>query len=41
LRSTKKQLELRGSEWDKIQCGKAHFDAPDVDFEHVTNANEV
>jgi len=40
-KSTKKQLELRGSEWDKIQCGKAHFDALDVDFEHVTSADEV
>ena len=40
-KSTKKQLELRGSEWSKIQCGTAHFDALDVDFEHVTSADEV
>ena len=40
-KSTKKQLELRGSEWDKIQCGTAHFDALDVDFDHVTSADEV
>ena len=40
-KSTKKQIELRGSEWDKIRCGKAHFDALGVDFEHVTNATEV
>ena len=40
-KSTKKQLELRGSEWDKIQCGKAHFDALGVDFQHATSAEEV
>jgi len=40
-KSTKKQLELRGSEWDKIQCGTAHFDALDVNFDHVTSADEV
>jgi len=40
-KSTKKQLELRSSEWDKIQCGTAHFDALDVDFQHVTSAEEV
>jgi len=40
-KSTKKQLELRGSEWGKICCGEAHFDALDVDFEHVTTADEV
>jgi len=40
-KGTKKQLELRGSEWDKIQCGTAHFDALNVDFEHVTSAEEV
>lgn len=40
-KGTKKQLELRGSEWDKIRCGTAHFDALHVDFEHVTSAEEV
>ena len=40
-KSTKKQLRLRGSEWAKIRCGKAHFDALDVDFEHVVSAEEV
>lgn len=40
-KGTKKQLELRGSEWDKIRCGIAHFDALNVDFEHVTSAEEV
>jgi type III restriction enzyme len=40
-KSTKKRLELRGSEWDKIHCGKAHFDALEVDFQHFTSADEV
>jgi type III restriction enzyme len=40
-KSTKDQLKLRGSEWAKIQCGKAHFDSLGVDFAHVTRANEV
>jgi type III restriction enzyme len=40
-KSTTDQLKLRGSEWAKIQCGKAHFDTLQVDFSHVTTANEV
>ncbi|OJW56236.1 MAG: DEAD/DEAH box helicase [Thiobacillus sp. 65-1059] len=40
-KSTKEELKLRGSEWAKIQCGKAHFDALGVDFAHVTKATEV
>ena len=40
-KSTKDQLKLRGSEWAKIQCGKAHFDTLRVDFAHVTTANEI
>ncbi len=40
-KSTKEQLKLRGSEWAKIQCGKAHFDTLRVDFAHVTSASEV
>lgn len=40
-KSTKDQLKLRGSEWSKIQCGKAHFDTLQVDFAHVTTANEI
>ncbi|MDO9011290.1 MAG: DEAD/DEAH box helicase family protein [Gallionella sp.] len=40
-KSTKDQLKLRGSEWAKIQCGKAHFDTLQVDFAHVTSATEV
>ena len=38
---TKDQLKLRGSEWDKMECGKAHFGALGVDFKHVTNAADV
>ncbi|MBU1664960.1 MAG: DEAD/DEAH box helicase, partial [Gammaproteobacteria bacterium] len=40
-KSTKDQLKLRGSEWSKIQCGKAHFEELGVDFDHVTGAEEV
>lgn len=40
-KSTKEQQKLRQSEWDKIRCGKAHFDALDVDFDHVTSAKQV
>jgi len=40
-KNTKEQQKLRQTEWDKIRCGKAHFDALDVDFDHVTSASEV
>jgi len=40
-KSTKDQLKLRGSEWAKIQCGKAHFDTLGVDFAHIVSASEV
>ena len=40
-KSTKDQLKLRGSEWAKIQCGTAHFDALHVDFAHVVSAAEI
>jgi type III restriction enzyme len=40
-KGTKEQLKMRGSEWAKIQCGKAHFDTLKVDFDHVTTADEI
>ena len=40
-KATKDQLSLRGAEWEKIRCGKAHFDSLGVDFKHVTSAKEV
>lgn len=40
-KGTKDQFKLRGSEWAKIQCGHAHFDALGVDFEHVVSASEI
>ncbi|MHB1590402.1 MAG: restriction endonuclease [Sulfuricella sp.] len=40
-KGTKDQFKLRGSEWAKIQCGHAHFDALGVDFCHVVSASEV
>jgi len=32
---------LRGSEWAKIECGKAHFGSLGVSFKHVISAKEV
>jgi type III restriction enzyme len=40
-KGTKDQLQLRGSEWAKIQCGKAHFGSLAVDFAHVNSPSEV
>lgn len=40
-KGTKDQLKLRSSEWAKIQCGHAHFDAPGVDFDQIVSATEV
>lgn len=40
-KGTKDQFKLRGSEWAKIQCGHAHFDALGVDFDHVVSASEI
>lgn len=40
-KSTKEQLKLHGYEWAKVQCGRSHFDALNVDFDHVTSASEV
>lgn len=40
-KSTKDQLKLCGSEWAKIQCGKAHFGSLNVDFDHIVSANDV
>ena len=40
-KSTKEQAKLRVSEWDKIRCGKAHFQTLGVDFDHITSAEEV
>ena len=37
-KSTKEQLQLRGSEWAKIQCGIAHSAALDLSFKHITSA---
>jgi len=40
-KGTKEQLKMRGSEWAKIQCGKAHFDTLKVDFDYATTADEI
>lgn len=34
-------LKLRTDEADKVRCGEKHFEALNVDFKVVTNANEV
>jgi type III restriction enzyme len=40
-KGTLEQLRLRGIEWAKMSCGKAHFTELGVDFKHVTSAAEV
>ena len=40
-KGTRQQMALRGQEWDKIQCGKAHFKTLNVDFDHVVSASEI
>lgn len=40
-KGTKEELKMRGSEWSKIQCGKAHFEELGVDFDHVVLASDV
>jgi type III restriction enzyme len=40
-KGTREELKMRGSEWAKIQCGKAHFEELGVDFDHVVYAGEV
>lgn len=40
-KGTLEQLKLRGIEWAKLNCGKAHFTQLGVDFKYVTSAAEV
>jgi type III restriction enzyme len=40
-KTSKDKLKLRGTEWGKLKCGKAHFDALGVDFDHITSPEEV
>ena len=40
-KGTTDPTKLRSSEWSKIRCGKAHFEALGVDFGHVTKAEEL
>lgn len=40
-KGTRDELKLRGTEWMKIQCGKAHFGSLGVDYTHVVKASEV
>ncbi len=40
-KGTTDELKLRGAEWAKIRCGKAHFDELGVDFAHVVSAKEI
>lgn len=40
-KSTDREKERRGTENEKIRCGKAHFKALGVDFQSVTAASQV
>ena len=40
-KSTKNELKLRSSEYEKIYCGRRHFEALGTDFEVVTSASEL
>ncbi|MBX9905362.1 MAG: DEAD/DEAH box helicase family protein [Burkholderiales bacterium] len=40
-KGTMDELKLRGTEWMKIQCGKAHFHSLGVDYAHVVKADEI
>lgn len=40
-KGTKDFLQLRTSEADKVRCGKAHFEALDVDFKVAVTAGDV
>jgi len=40
-KGTRNFEKLRNSEADKISCGRKHFEAIDVNFDVVTNAEEV
>ena len=40
-KGTLEQLKLRGIEWAKLSCGKAHFSELGVDLKQVTSAAEV
>jgi len=40
-KGTKEELKMRGSEWARIQCGRAHFKELGVDFDHVVYAGDV
>lgn len=40
-KGTKDFQKLRTEEADKVRCGEKHFEALNVDFKVVTNANEV
>lgn len=40
-KATSDQFALRESEWQKIQCGKKHFDELGVDFAWVQKAEQV
>ena len=40
-KGSKDELKLRSSEWEKIQCGHAHFKELGVDFDHIVTALEI
>lgn len=40
-KGTKDKEALRGKEWSKILCGKAHFDELKVDFDHIDSVEQI
>lgn len=40
-KGTRDELKLRGSEWAKIQCGRAHFGELGVDFDYVISGADL
>jgi type III restriction enzyme len=40
-KATKNFEKLRGTESQKIRCGRKHFDALGVDFGVITSASEI
>lgn len=40
-KDSKDKDDLRGKEWSKILCGKAHFDELKVDFEYIDSVEQI
>ena len=40
-KATRDHLKLRSTEWDKVHCGRKHFEELGVDFKIAVSAEEV